>query len=85
VQAKRRFGYYGMPILCGDRLIGRIDPLMDRVLKKLSIHFVHLEEGTLADGVSGPAVVHAIEEFALFLGATTITYTQVPPGLRHLL
>lgn len=32
---KRKFGYYGMPILWGDQLIGRIDPKADRANKTL--------------------------------------------------
>jgi uncharacterized protein len=31
---KRRFGYYVMPILSGDQLIGRIDPTFDRGRKR---------------------------------------------------
>ncbi|MBA2556027.1 MAG: winged helix DNA-binding domain-containing protein, partial [Chloroflexi bacterium] len=27
---RRKFGYFVLPILHGDRLIGRVDPLMDR-------------------------------------------------------
>src|SRR5215472_13977212 len=34
---KRKYGYYVLPILFGDRLIGRIDPLLDRKNGQLQI------------------------------------------------
>src|SRR5438552_8725748 len=35
--SKRKFGYYVLPILCGTKFIGRMDPLIDRKNGKLII------------------------------------------------
>ncbi len=43
--AKRRWGYYVLPVLHGDRLVGRIDPLLDRKEGVLRIRSVHWEDG----------------------------------------
>jgi len=40
---RRKYGYYMLPMLYGDRLIGRIDPLMDRRQERLRINAVHAE------------------------------------------
>ena len=40
---KRQYGYYVLPILHGDRLIGRIDPNYDRKTKTLNIQNVYAE------------------------------------------
>ena len=78
---KRRFGYYVMPILSGDQLIGRIDPTFDRSRKQLLINAVHTEPATAITGETGQAVAAAIEELAAFLGATTISYShQLQPS-----
>jgi uncharacterized protein len=43
--AKREYGYYVLPILHGDRLVGRIEPVFDRKGGKLDIKGVWWEEG----------------------------------------
>jgi uncharacterized protein YcaQ len=83
---KRRFGYYVMPILSGDQLIGRIDPTFDRGHKRLTINAVHAEPATLILRETGQAIAVAIEELAAFLGATTISYShQIPEGWKRIL
>ena len=70
--AKRQYGYYVMPILHGDRLIGRIDPRMDRKEGRLVVNAVHLEPGVTLDGATRPAVRAAIESLAAFLDAQAV-------------
>ena len=41
---KRSFGYYTMPILWGDRLVGRFDPKLDRTTGTLVINGLWLED-----------------------------------------
>ncbi len=82
-QAKRQYGYYVLPILHGDRLIGRIDPTMDRKKKRLSINAVHAEPGAPLSHDVGRDISAAIEELATFLGANEIAYSErVPEGWR---
>jgi uncharacterized protein YcaQ len=83
---KRRFGYYVLPMLHGDRLIGRIDPTLNRAQRTLVINAIYIEPDVPITGEMGLAVANAIEELARFLGATTIHYSQqVPQDWKHLL
>ena len=43
--AKREYGYYVLPILHGDRLVGRIEPVLDRKTRALTVKGVWWEPG----------------------------------------
>jgi uncharacterized protein YcaQ len=43
--AKREYGYYVLPILHGDRLVGRIEPVFDREARRLDVKGVWWEPG----------------------------------------
>lgn len=79
----RQYGYYVLSILHGDRIIGRIDPLMERKVKRLNIRAVHAEPDAPMTADAGQAIAGSIQELASFLGATEIAYSeQVPEGWR---
>jgi uncharacterized protein YcaQ len=71
---KRQYGYYVLPILHGDRLIGRIDPQMDRRSGRLTINALYAEPDAPQDAEASRAVAQAIEELACWLGAREIVY-----------
>jgi uncharacterized protein YcaQ len=79
-QHKRQYGYYVLPILRGDRLIGRVDPKMDRERGRLHIHAVHAEKDAPLNRATARSIRTAIEELATFLGATEIHYTHLVPS-----
>jgi len=76
-KAARRYGYYVLPILHGDRLVGRVDPAMDRRSGRLVVHALHAEPD--APEAAGPAVAAALQDLASFLGADGIDLRQKAP------
>lgn len=44
-KAKREYGYYVLPILHGDRLVGRIEPVWNRKTKELAVNGTWWEPG----------------------------------------
>jgi uncharacterized protein YcaQ len=76
---KREFGFFVLPILHGDRLIGRIDPTMDRKANVFRVNAVHAEEA--APKSAGPAVAKAISRLASWLGAAEVAYSRKVPSM----
>jgi uncharacterized protein len=79
-KAKREYGYFVLPILRGDRLVGRIDPLFDRRARVLRIHAAHAEP--TATAADGPAVRRTIGELASWLDADEIAWQRLPAMWR---
>ena len=73
---KREHGYYVLPILYGDRLIGRIDPVLDRKRRVLTVNAVYAEPKAPAN--AWPAVNRAIEELAAWIGADEVKLPRLP-------
>ena len=42
---KRKYGYYVLPVICGDRFIGRIEPKADRKNNTFTVQNIWLEPG----------------------------------------
>jgi len=83
-RAKREHGYFAMPILHEDELIGRIDPRVDRERNTLVVNAVHLEPGPKRDAATGRAVAQALADLARFTGMSQVTLPAGAglPGLR---
>jgi hypothetical protein len=64
-KAKREYGYYVLPILVGDRLVGRIEPRFDRKTKALEV---------LGAWGDTSRAVEALASLATFLGAERIDH-----------
>jgi uncharacterized protein YcaQ len=82
---KRKFGYYVLPILYGDQLVGRIDPVMERARGVLKINAVYAEHAAPATRPAVRAMADAVERLAEFLGASKIELPRrVPRGWESL-
>jgi uncharacterized protein YcaQ len=63
-QAKRRWGYYVLPVLHGDRLVARVDVKADRKENVLTVPALHIEVGaTAADVDASRSELQALAEW----------------------
>ncbi|HEU5202768.1 MAG TPA: crosslink repair DNA glycosylase YcaQ family protein [Candidatus Limnocylindrales bacterium] len=75
---QRRFGPYTLPILWGDRLVGRFDARMDRSTSTLVINGLWLEDAGLArDDAFAHAWSGGLRRLATFLAARQIDANAV--------
>ena len=80
---KRKFGYYVLPILYGDKFIGRLDPVMDRKNGKLIIKAVHAERHAPKDKDTSREIRESVEQLSEFLGAKEVVYSRKVPRYWH--
>jgi uncharacterized protein YcaQ len=72
--AKRRWGYYVLPILRGDRLVARADAKADRRASVLRVPALHAESAASADDVD--AARAELRELATWLGLTEVVVAR---------
>ncbi len=68
--AKRRWGYFALPVLHGDRLVGKVDALADRKASVLRVNAIHEDVKFSRAIVKG--VQAELEDLAAWLGLGTI-------------
>jgi hypothetical protein len=62
-RAKREYGYYVLPVLAGDRIVGRVEPVFDRKTRTLAVAAAWGDTARLDEPLA---------RLAAFLGAETI-------------
>ncbi len=63
---KRRWGYFALPVLHGDQLIGKVDATVDRKARALSVNAIH-QDVPFTKAMTA-AVRAEIEDLAVWLG-----------------
>ncbi|MGH2446815.1 MAG: winged helix-turn-helix domain-containing protein [Candidatus Limnocylindria bacterium] len=81
-EAKRKWGYYVLPLLYGDRFVGRIEPRLDRKARTLNILGIWFEPDAapMEDPRFIGALREAIEAYRSFVGATKVVWPRTRPG-----
>jgi len=77
--AKRRFGCYTMPVLWGNKLIGRINPKLDRDNKKLVVNGIWFESGIAKGKELIQELACTFSRFATFLDAKNVEIVATSP------
>jgi uncharacterized protein len=81
---QRRWGYYTLPILYGDRFVARLDPKLDRTTNTLIISGFWLDDPDLSeDPAFAAALKKGLDHFTRFLGAARTDLTVLPPDLAR--
>jgi uncharacterized protein YcaQ len=85
-EPKRRWGYYVLPILFGDRFVGRIEPRFDRATRTLRVLGLWWERGfepRRHDAVV-PAMRDALSAYMRFVGARRLEWVPAASAGRRL-
>jgi uncharacterized protein YcaQ len=77
--AKRKYGYFVLPVLWGERFVGRLDPKAERKKGVLAIRNLVLEPGFPPSDEFLAAFAAKLAAFARFNGCEAILFERVTP------
>jgi len=77
--AKRRYGYFSLPLLYRDHFVGRMDAKAHRQTGELEIRQLHLEDHPFDTDAVIDALVKALDEFRVFQGCERVVVKSVEP------
>ena len=69
-EAKRRWGYFALPILHEDRLVGKLDAKADRKASVLRVNAIH--EDVKFTRATAKAVQAEVDDLASWLGLDAV-------------
>jgi uncharacterized protein YcaQ len=78
-QQKRNHGYFVLPILFGENIVGRLDPKADRPGKTFIVRRLLLEPGADVGGALVAGLGRALRELARFNGCEKVVLENVEP------
>lgn len=79
-KAQRTFGYFSLPILWRNELVGRIDLKADRKTRTIIIRNLHLEKENIILQDFLPYFIATLKDFARFHNADSIMCEHVSPA-----
>ncbi len=82
--AKRKYGYYVLPVVFGDRFVARFDPAFDKKTRQLTIANWWWEEGARPDEAMQVALIACFQEFVHYLDASHIQLGEKIAGEKTL-
>jgi uncharacterized protein YcaQ len=84
-EPQRKFGYYALPVLWGDRLVARFDSKLDRASNTFVLLGLWLDDKTLGKNEAfAEALTRGLARFTAFLGAGKLAAKAVrEPLLRR--
>jgi uncharacterized protein YcaQ len=72
--ARRQYGYFCLPILWGERFVGRVDPKAHRSSRRLEVLSYSVDSELHGNTDFWAAFAQALQTFAMFNGCTTVTW-----------
>lgn len=67
--AKRKYGYYVLPIIIGNKFVGRVEPVLNKARDTLTVKNIWFEPDNGAGMDRADLIINEINRLAAFLGA----------------